>query len=68
MIFVIVQDYTDSTDLFNSVELHGPFKSEDEAMQWIDTFEKDCYRRFTITTTTLATISSDASEWQSDPE
>lgn len=52
MIFVIVQDYTDSTDLFNSVELHGPFKTDADAMEWIDTFEKDPYRRFTITTTT----------------
>jgi hypothetical protein len=57
MIFVIVQDYTDSTDLFNSVELHGPFKTEADAMEWIDmewidTLERDPYRRFTITTTT----------------
>jgi hypothetical protein len=51
-VFVIVQDYSDATDLFNSVELHGPFPDEDHAMRWIDSFwRKNVYRRFTITTT-----------------
>jgi hypothetical protein len=51
-VFVIVQDYSDATDLFNSVELHGPFSDEDQATKWIDSlWRKNEYRHFTITTT-----------------
>lgn len=48
--YVIVQRYSDSTNLFNQVDFIGPFETAEDAEAWTAKQGFDHYIHYTITT------------------
>lgn len=48
--YIIVQRYSDATDLFNCVDILGPFNTANEAEKYLQQFPINPCTHYTITT------------------